>query len=223
MLSRNGHWPEVERWKAALAQIASQYQSTCNVELFDFTGFNSVTTESIAGLTAAHRPENYWEASHFKDNVGKLILKRIFAPMHRYPPALLSRSMLFPVGTGSSMRARTTRNYSWRSRGGKSTPIIEHCGAAGVAVNAAGLAARAAGGPAWTNRAAPTVSRLTASSGTHEGHVYRFRSGRCFQEIHRLAGERQSAAGREQHNAFQRGQVLEAPAHTGRGNGVHRG
>jgi hypothetical protein len=80
MLARNGHWPEVERWKVGLADIATRYQSNCDVKIYDFSGFNSVTTETIDGITPAAGLENYWEASHFKVNVGDRILRRIFAP-----------------------------------------------------------------------------------------------------------------------------------------------
>jgi hypothetical protein len=86
MLAKNGHWAEVERWKAALADIATRYQSRCDLKIFDFAGFNSVTTEPIGRITPAAGLSNYWEASHFKDNVGKLILKRIFAPDASLPP-----------------------------------------------------------------------------------------------------------------------------------------
>ena len=79
LLAKNGHWGEVERWKAALADIATRHKSDCDLKIFDFTGFNSVTTEPIGPMTAAAGLENYWEASHYKDNVGKLILKRMFA------------------------------------------------------------------------------------------------------------------------------------------------
>lgn len=79
MLAKNGHWGDVERWKSALADIATRHKSDCDLKIFDFAGFNSVTTEPIDRMTSATGLENYWEASHYKDNVGKLILKRMFA------------------------------------------------------------------------------------------------------------------------------------------------
>jgi hypothetical protein len=80
MMAKNGHWPEVERWKVALADIASRNAASCDLKIVDFAGFNSVTAESIDSMTPAQGLANYWEASHFKDKVGKLILKRMFAP-----------------------------------------------------------------------------------------------------------------------------------------------
>ena len=79
MLSKNGHWGDVERWKAALADIATRYQPGCDIKIFDFSGFNSVTTEPIGRITPAAGLAKYWEASHYRDNVGKLILRRIFS------------------------------------------------------------------------------------------------------------------------------------------------
>lgn len=79
MLAKNGHWREVERWKAALANIATRYQAGCDIKIFDFSGFNSVTTEPIGRMTAAAGLAKYWEASHYRDNVGKLIVKRLFS------------------------------------------------------------------------------------------------------------------------------------------------
>jgi hypothetical protein len=80
MLAENGHWAEVENWKVALADIGTRYQRDCNIKIFDFSGFNSVTTERIDRMTPEMGLANYWEASHFRDNVGKLVLRRLFAP-----------------------------------------------------------------------------------------------------------------------------------------------
>jgi hypothetical protein len=80
MLAENGHWAEVENWKVALADIATRYQRDCNIKIFDFSGFNSLTAERIDRMTPEMGLANYWEASHFRDNVGKLVLRRLFAP-----------------------------------------------------------------------------------------------------------------------------------------------
>jgi hypothetical protein len=80
MLAKNGHWEAVAAWRSALADIASRYQGACDLKLFDFAGFNSVTAETIEGMSAAAGLANYWEASHYRETVGKLILKRMFAP-----------------------------------------------------------------------------------------------------------------------------------------------
>jgi hypothetical protein len=80
MLAKNGHWAEVERWKVALAEIGTRHQTNCDLKIFDFSGFNSVTAEPIDRITPKIGLANYWEASHFKNEVGQLILRRLFAP-----------------------------------------------------------------------------------------------------------------------------------------------
>lgn len=80
MLANNGHWAEVERWKVALAHIATLHRPGCDLRIFDFSGFNSVTAEAVDGIGPAAGLANYWEASHFRGKVGQLILKRMFAP-----------------------------------------------------------------------------------------------------------------------------------------------
>jgi hypothetical protein len=82
-LRQNGAWPRLEQWKTDLANAISRHQHQhqhCDVKAFDFSGYNSVTTESIRGLSPTTTLHHYWEASHYKSNVGELTLKRLFAP-----------------------------------------------------------------------------------------------------------------------------------------------
>ena len=79
MLEQNGAWPQVERWKSALGEIATRYQPQCDIRIFDFSGYNSVTTESAVGLMPSKGMTHYWEASHYKSVVGAMILRRLFA------------------------------------------------------------------------------------------------------------------------------------------------
>jgi hypothetical protein len=80
MLAKNGKWAEVENWKSRLAEIATRYQPHCDFKIFDFAGFNSVTAERVDNMSSTVGLVNHWEMSHFKSDVGKLILKRMFAP-----------------------------------------------------------------------------------------------------------------------------------------------
>ena len=78
-----GLWPEYERWKRDLSRIVDRYaRSTVpqrDVQLWDFTGFNPITMESVP---PRDRPEMtmewYWEASHYKRETGDLVLSRVF-------------------------------------------------------------------------------------------------------------------------------------------------
>lgn len=84
-LVKQGRWDEVEQWKVQLAGIASRHQPQCDLQIVDFSGFNSITTEPIGALSPSAGLANFWEASHFKDNVGTLILRRLFDPHAEAP------------------------------------------------------------------------------------------------------------------------------------------
>lgn len=79
MLIRNNGWLRLEQWKVELGKIATKYSVRCDVKAFDFSGYNSITTESAASLTPANGLRNYWEASHYKTVVGEMILGRLFS------------------------------------------------------------------------------------------------------------------------------------------------
>jgi hypothetical protein len=79
MLDQNGAWPQVERWKGKLGEIATRYQPQCDIKVYDFSGYNSITTEPAVHLTPTKGLNHYWEASHYKSLVGAMILRRLFA------------------------------------------------------------------------------------------------------------------------------------------------
>jgi hypothetical protein len=58
-----------ENWKRRLTEIAGRH----NVPLWDFSGYNSVTTEPVKTPM-----KYYWDSSHFTETVEDWILKRIF-------------------------------------------------------------------------------------------------------------------------------------------------
>ncbi|MDL1866552.1 hypothetical protein FBR06_04735 [Betaproteobacteria bacterium PRO4] len=75
----NNKWDSMETWLHSLASIVDNArQSGCNVRLFDFSGFNSITTDAILWVNEADTMRYYWEASHYRDNVGAMILERMF-------------------------------------------------------------------------------------------------------------------------------------------------
>lgn len=79
MLDQNGAWPQVELWKGTLGEIATRYQPQCDIKVYDFSGYNSITTEPAVHLTPTKGLNHYWEASHYKGLVGAMILRRLFA------------------------------------------------------------------------------------------------------------------------------------------------
>ena len=74
-----GKWDAMEQWQRDLAQLAQRHRSEgCDVRVYDFSGFNSITSEPIPQVTGKREMRYYWEASHYRDNVGHFILARLF-------------------------------------------------------------------------------------------------------------------------------------------------
>lgn len=78
-----GLWPVFEEWKRALARISAEGNRSRNisrVQLWDFSGYNAISAEPVpepADRTTATRW--YWEAGHFKQELGDVLLQRMFA------------------------------------------------------------------------------------------------------------------------------------------------
>jgi hypothetical protein len=65
----SGLWEKLEIFKRKIVDISFEK----NVEIWDFSGYNYITTEKI------HTPmKYYWDSSHFSEIVGGLILKQMF-------------------------------------------------------------------------------------------------------------------------------------------------
>lgn len=77
-----GHWPAFEDWKRAITHIVATEangHSEARVWLWDFSGFDERTTETVPGKNNREaKTQWYWEAGHFKRELGNLILERIF-------------------------------------------------------------------------------------------------------------------------------------------------
>lgn len=65
-----GKWELREDWKRRVTEIAFIH----NVPLWDFSGYNSVTTEPVRTTM-----KYYWDSSHFTETVGNWIVMRLFA------------------------------------------------------------------------------------------------------------------------------------------------
>lgn len=75
-----GLYPQFETWKRDLVAIVDRvnrvHGSRRTIELWDFSGFNTITTEPIP-QTGDGRMTYYWESSHYKKATGDLILSRM--------------------------------------------------------------------------------------------------------------------------------------------------
>lgn len=75
-----GKWPAMEQWQRDITLLAERRRAQgCDLRLVDFSGFNSITSEAIPQFGGAREMRYYWEASHYRDNVGRMILSRLFA------------------------------------------------------------------------------------------------------------------------------------------------
>ncbi|WP_445231944.1 hypothetical protein [Duganella rhizosphaerae] len=74
-----GKWPAMEAWQRSLASMGQRYRAAgCDLRIFDFSGFNSVTTEAIPQVSRRPDMQYYWETSHYRSNVGAMVLARMF-------------------------------------------------------------------------------------------------------------------------------------------------
>ena len=74
-----GKWDAMQAWQRGLVQVVERHRAQgCDVRLHDFSGFNSITTEATPLVSGKPDMHYYWEVSHYRDNVGRLILARLF-------------------------------------------------------------------------------------------------------------------------------------------------
>jgi len=74
-----GLWPAFEAWKRELVQIVDGAATGMDIELWDFSGFVEYADEKTpAPGDKASEMRWYWEAGHFKKELGDLMVARIF-------------------------------------------------------------------------------------------------------------------------------------------------
>jgi hypothetical protein len=77
-----GLWPEFEGWKRQLVTLldddAHRHPAQQPIPLWDFSGYNSISTEPVppSGDTTS-RMKWYWESSHYRKELGDLVLDRL--------------------------------------------------------------------------------------------------------------------------------------------------
>ena len=77
-----GLWPLFEEWKRAVVRItdeqAAAHPGAAPVDLWDFSGFNEITAERVPTAGERDKPMQwYWEAGHYKREMGELMLARM--------------------------------------------------------------------------------------------------------------------------------------------------
>ena len=77
-LYRSGKWTAMEQWQRQLAEMFQRHRGTgCDARIVDFSGFNSITMEPVPQAGGPETMTWYWETSHYRTNVGALILARL--------------------------------------------------------------------------------------------------------------------------------------------------
>lgn len=78
VLYRAGKGGQYERWLAQLAALGERLRAAgCDVRLYDFSGFNGITSEPVPRIGDRSEMRNYWETSHYREHVGSAILARV--------------------------------------------------------------------------------------------------------------------------------------------------
>jgi len=77
IIRMTGHWEAYERWKQQLVTLVESNEP--GVRLYDFGGYSEFTTEAIPAAGDRRSTVRwYWEAGHFKSELGHEVLARIF-------------------------------------------------------------------------------------------------------------------------------------------------
>jgi hypothetical protein len=74
----NGLESDVEEWKRKLTGMADRLRGGgCDLALYDFSGYNRITTEQIPQQTGREIMQHYWEQSHYNGGVGEMIIAKV--------------------------------------------------------------------------------------------------------------------------------------------------
>jgi hypothetical protein len=96
-----GLWPTYESWKRQVTAIAA----AGGAPLWDFGGYNSITTERVPPLDQPKAKMRwYWESAHYKEALGGMILDRISGRPNPDTPADFG-VRLTPAGVEAKLAA----------------------------------------------------------------------------------------------------------------------
>ncbi len=74
-----GKGAALDDWKRSLAAVVDRRREEgCDIRLVDFSGFNRITSEEIPQATGKENMQYYWEHSHYREEVGRMILESLF-------------------------------------------------------------------------------------------------------------------------------------------------
>jgi len=99
-----GLFPTFERWKRDVVAVVEEVNrglapSHKPVAIWDFTGYNSITTEAVPAAGEGKATKWFWESSHYKREVGDMVLLRMLHPN--------SSATSVPAGFGVMLASET--------------------------------------------------------------------------------------------------------------------
>jgi hypothetical protein len=119
-----GRWGTFEEWKRSLVAILAEENarspSLPPTPLWDFSGYNSVTTEPVPTAdSGVMQMRGYWELSHYRKQIGDMVLDRIFD--HSKPPHPIPEDfgrLLTPENIDRQLRETEDAGALYRAREG---------------------------------------------------------------------------------------------------------
>lgn len=86
-----GLWSTFEEWKRMMVKLldreAALHPGAHPIALWDFSGFNRITTEPVPASGVRKPMEYYWESSHYKRAAGDMVIERILGVPNPNMPA----------------------------------------------------------------------------------------------------------------------------------------
>ncbi|MFA5907032.1 MAG: hypothetical protein WC836_24105 [Desulfobacula sp.] len=108
---------DLDNWKRALVKMTdARRQAGCDIKLYDFSGFNSITTEEIPQATGKEDMQHYWEQSHYKSEVGERMLEEM----------LDTGKKISPTAFGVELRGETIEQHLLDFRQARQKYIDDH-------------------------------------------------------------------------------------------------
>ena len=105
-----GHWSTQEKWKREIVKI---------VPVWDFSGYNSITSEPIkAGM------KNYADSSHYRENIGNLILNRVLNYQSNTVPKDFG-VLITPENIESHIAKINANRENWVVKNQKEAKLVE--------------------------------------------------------------------------------------------------
>ena len=116
-----GKWAALEQWEGALASLAADQRARgCDLRLYDFSGYNSVTTEALPAPGSMAAMRYYWEPSHYRANVGRMLMQRMFGGAGDVAPDDFGVELLPGMMAAHLQRQRELRDAYRASHGADS-------------------------------------------------------------------------------------------------------